>query len=233
MTLLELTAVERRIQLPDGPPLEILRDIHLTVNPGDRISIVGRSGSGKSTLLNILGMVDAPTGGTMTWEGLAVHSMKPRQRDSIRGDSVGFIFQQFNLIEGLSATDNVAMPLIYCGDQRFWQRRDLARNMLGLVGLGHRLEAPVTTLSGGEQQRVAIARALIRSPKLILADEPTGALDIDTGETVMELLDQSASHMGAALVVITHDPNIAEKSAKQYQLDRGVLQALIRDEVGR
>ena len=223
MSLVELERVTRVIPLEDAPPLEILRGVDLVIEPGDRVSIVGRSGSGKSTLLNILGMVDSPTSGVMRWQGEPVDRIRAKRRDRMRGDSVGFIFQQFNLIEGLSATDNVAMPLTYCGDRRFWRRHDLAREMLELVGLGHRLDSQVTTLSGGEQQRVAIARALVRSPKLILADEPTGALDIDTGDAVMRLLDQRATEIGAALVVITHDPAIAAGSKTRYRLDRGIL----------
>ena len=223
MSLIELEGVTRVIPLEDAAPLHILRGVDLRIAAGDRVSIVGRSGSGKSTLLNILGMVDSPSEGVMRWQGEPVDRMRAKRRDRMRGDSVGFIFQQFNLIEGLTATDNVAMPLVYCGDSRFWRRHELAREMLELVGLGHRLDSPVTTLSGGEQQRVAIARALVRSPKLILADEPTGALDIDTGEQVMRLLDDRATEIGAALVVITHDPAIAAGSRTQFLLDRGIL----------
>lgn len=226
MSLISLEDVTRQIPMRDGPALSILRGVTLDVDPGDRVSIVGRSGSGKSTLLNILGLIDAPTTGRMLFDDRPVQLMRARERDRIRGSSVGFVFQQFNLIEGLTATDNVAMPLVYSGERSFWQRRDLARDMLSRVGLGHRLQSPVSTLSGGEQQRVAIARALVRSPRLILADEPTGALDIDTGNAVMRLLDETASDIGAALVVITHDQAVAAKATRRFRLDEGHLSPL-------
>lgn len=226
MSLVELEDVTRTIILKDAPPLHILQGVDLTIDPGARVSIVGRSGSGKSTLLNILGLVDMPSTGSIRFGDGSVRSMSAKQRDRLRGESVGFIFQQFNLIEGLSATDNVAMPLVYCGDRRFWRRRELAREMLDRVGLGHRLDAPVTTLSGGEQQRVAIARALVRSPRLILADEPTGALDIDTGEAIMDLLDSIAEDIDASLVVITHDHAVAARARTRYTLTKGVLTAV-------
>ncbi|HIY66730.1 MAG TPA: ABC transporter ATP-binding protein [Candidatus Agrococcus pullicola] len=223
MSLVELEDVTRTIILRDAPPLHILQGVDLAIESGARVSVVGRSGSGKSTLLNILGLVDTPSTGFMRFDDRPVRLMNAKERDRMRGDNVGFIFQQFNLIEGLSATENVAMPLVYCGDVRFWRRRDLAREMLDRVGLGHRLDAPVTTLSGGEQQRVAIARALVRSPRLILADEPTGALDIDTGEAIMALLDAIAEDIDAALVVITHDQAVASRARTRYALSAGVL----------
>lgn len=231
MSLIRLDEVTRQITLRDAPPLSILRGVSLTVEPADRVSIVGRSGSGKSTLLNILGLIDAPTTGRMLFDDRPVQLMRAKTRDRLRGSSVGFVFQQFNLIDGLSATDNVAMPLMYSGDGKFWQRRELARDMLSRVGLGHRLDSPVSTLSGGEQQRVAIARALVRSPRLILADEPTGALDIHTGEAVMQLLDDTAADIGAALVVITHDRAVATKSKRQFRLDEGRLSPLTEEAV--
>ena len=226
MSLIRLEHVTRQIPMRDGPALSILRGVTIDIDAGDRVSIVGRSGSGKSTLLNILGLIDAPTTGRMFFDDRPVQIMRSRERDRIRGRSVGFVFQQFNLIEGLTATENVAMPLVYSGDSSFWRRRDLAREMLTRVGLGHRLESPVSTLSGGEQQRVAIARALVRSPRLILADEPTGALDIDTGNAVMRLLDETASDIGAALVVITHDQAVAANASRRFRLDEGHLSAV-------
>ncbi|MGO1608996.1 MAG: ABC transporter ATP-binding protein [Agrococcus casei] len=223
MSLVRLEDVTRQIVLRDAPPLQILKGISIEIEAGDRVSIVGRSGSGKSTLLNILGLVDSPSTGRMSFDDRPVQLMSAKDRDRLRGSSVGFIFQQFNLIDGLTATENVAMPLTYSGDSTFWRRHDLAREMLHRVGLGHRLDSPVSTLSGGEQQRVAIARSLVRSPRLILADEPTGALDIDTGESVMRLLDETATEIGAALVVITHDQAVAQRARSRYQLDAGVL----------
>lgn len=144
-------------------------------------------------------------------------------RARLRGSAVGFIFQQFNLLPGRTALDNVMTPLLYAGRRQFWRRERLATAMLERVGLGSRLREFPHNLSGGEQQRVAIARALVRGPRLILADEPTGALDLDTGAVVMDLLDDVAQETGAALVTITHDPAVAARARHHYRLDAGVL----------
>jgi putative ABC transport system ATP-binding protein len=149
--------------------------------------------------------------------------MRSAERDRRRGRDVGFIFQQFNLLPGRTALENVVTPLLYATGRAFWRRTALAGEMLERVGLGDRLDALPSQLSGGEQQRVAIARALVRGPRLILADEPTGALDVDTGATVMALLDQVAESSGAALITITHDVNVAALARRHYRLDAGVL----------
>ncbi|HPT95747.1 MAG TPA: ABC transporter ATP-binding protein [Microbacteriaceae bacterium] len=223
MTLLQLAGVARSVQLPDGDNLDILTGIDLEVSVGDHVSIVGRSGSGKTTLLNILGMLDEPTAGTVSFEGRDVRGLSGRARDLARGRDIGFVFQQFNLLPGRTALEQVVMPLMYADGRMFWRRRELAAEMLERVGLGGRLESKPEKLSGGEQQRVAIARALVRKPRLILADEPTGALDIDTGASVMSLLDQVATESGAALITITHDLHVAARARRHYRLDGGVL----------
>lgn len=223
MTLLSLEGVTRHVTLPDAPPLQILRGIDLEVEAGDRVSIVGRSGSGKSTLLNILGLLDQPTTGRMRFDDEPVLLLSARRRDRLRALAVGFVFQQFHLIEGLTALENVQMPLLYGSGAHFWRRDRLARDMLDRVSLGHRADSQVTTLSGGEQQRVAIARALVRSPRLILADEPTGALDLETGAQIMDLLEAVARDSAAALVTITHDVNVAGRAERMHRLDAGVL----------
>ena len=223
MSLIELTDVTRTVLIPDSAPLTILDGVNLGVDPGERVSIVGRSGSGKSTLLNLLGMLDLPTTGELHFDGESVPAMKSGRRDRVRGANVGFIFQQFNLLDGRTALENVTMPLLYARGPRFWGRERIAADMLDRVGLGHRLTALPGSLSGGEQQRVAIARALVRQPKLILADEPTGALDVETGQSVMTLLDDIVREEDAALVTITHDPAIAARSDRHFRLDRGIL----------
>jgi len=223
VTLLQLAGVARSVQLPDGDNLDILTGIDLEVSVGDHVSIVGRSGSGKTTLLNILGMLDEPTAGTVSFEGRDVRGLSGRARDLARGRDIGFVFQQFNLLPGRTALEQVVMPLMYADGRMFWRRRELAAEMLERVGLGGRLESKPEKLSGGEQQRVAIARALVRKPRLILADEPTGALDIDTGASVMGLLDQVATESGAALITITHDLHVAARARRHYRLDGGVL----------
>ncbi|WP_353112088.1 ABC transporter ATP-binding protein [Microbacterium sp.] len=223
MSLVSLQDVTKSVLLPDDTRLEILRGVTLEVDAGDHVSIVGRSGSGKSTLLNILGMLDAPTTGAVSFEGREVGRMRSGRLDRLRGDNVGFVFQQFNLLPGRTALDNVMMPLSHAAGRTFWSRRSIAADMLERVGLGHRVEQIADRLSGGEQQRVAIARALVRRPVLILADEPTGALDIDTGATVMALLDEVATETSAALVTITHDLHVAARARRHYRLDAGVL----------
>lgn len=228
MSLLRLDGVTRTVELVDAPPLTILSGVDLEVSVGDRVSIVGRSGSGKSTLLNLLGLLDNPTSGTMLFGDRPVQSFSARERDRVRGRDVGFIFQQFNLLQGRTALENVMTPLLYADGTQFWKRSRIAAAMLERVGLGHRMTAMPDKLSGGEQQRVAIARSLVRGPKVILADEPTGALDLETGASVMDLLDEVATDSGAALVTITHDPAIAARAERHLRLDHGVL-TTVRD----
>lgn len=223
MAFVELEGVTRSVELPDGGRLDILKGVDLAVEIGDHVSIVGRSGSGKSTLLNLLGLIDAPTSGRLEFDGVPLERLDSGDRDRRRGRDVGFIFQQFNLLPGRTALENVMTPLLYATGTQFWRRERLASEMLERVGLGARLRSTPDQLSGGEQQRVAIARALVRGPRLILADEPTGALDVETGATVMELLDRAADEAGAALITITHDPNVAALARRHYRLDGGVL----------
>lgn len=223
MSLLALREVTRTVIPQDQPALTILNGVDLHIEPGDHVSIVGRSGSGKSTLLNMLGLLDLPTSGEILFDDRPVRSYSSAQRDRLRGAAIGFVFQQFNLLPGRTALENVTMPLLYASGRTFWRRRSIAADMLALVGLEHRLNSMPDRLSGGEQQRVAIARSLVRGPRLILADEPTGALDLDTGQSVMELIDEVAERTGAAQVIITHDPTIARRARRHFRLDRGVL----------
>ncbi|WP_342000856.1 ABC transporter ATP-binding protein [Microbacterium sp. LWH7-1.2] len=223
MTLVRLEGVAKHVLLPDDSRLDILRGIDLAVAAGDHVAIVGRSGSGKSTLLNLMGMLDRPSEGAVWFRGEPVRKMRRGKLDRLRGRNVGFVFQQFNLLAGRTALENVEMPLGYATGREFWRRRRTATEMLERVGLGHRVESTPEQMSGGEQQRVAIARALVRRPALILADEPTGALDVETGGTVMELLDDIASEADAALVTITHDLHVAARARRHYRLDAGVL----------
>ncbi len=223
MSLLELADITRAVRLPDDRTLHILRGISLSVDAGEHVSIVGRSGTGKSTLLNILGLLDSPTSGEYLLEGAPVARLSGRRRAQRRGADFGFVFQQFNLMAGRTVLENVAAPLMYARGRAFWSRKRVAAQMLERVGLGDRLEDMPDKLSGGEQQRVAIARALVRGPRVILADEPTGALDVETGAEVMSLLDEIASQTGAALVAITHDLAVAARAQRHYRLADGVL----------
>ena len=231
-TLVSLRQVTRAVTLPDGQQLHILRGIDLEVLSGDHTAIVGRSGCGKSTLLNLLGLLDVPTSGGLEFLGQPAERLGSNARARLRGSTVGFVFQQFNLLPGRSALDNVITPLLYAKGKDFWRRRQLAMDMLDRVGLADRANTMPNMLSGGEQQRVAIARALVRRPRLILADEPTGALDVETGQAVMALLDTVATETAAALVTITHDVNVAALARACYRLDAGVLGPLSLAQAG-
>jgi putative ABC transport system ATP-binding protein len=221
--LVSLKGVTRTVRLPDDQELHILRGVDLAVHSGDHTAVIGRSGCGKSTLLNLLGLLDLPTSGGLCFQGMPVQQLSSNVRAKLRGSAVGFVFQQFNLLPGRSALDNVITPLLYARGAAFWRRRELAMDMLDRVGLAGRAQTLPNMLSGGEQQRVAIARALVRRPRLILADEPTGALDVDTGQAVMALLDTVATESGAALITITHDVNVASLARACYRLESGVL----------
>lgn len=227
--LLTLRGITRTFHVPDAPPLEILTGIDLTVEPGEHVAIVGRSGTGKSTLLNILGLIDQPTSGTYKLRGIDTASLNEGRRAHLRGETFGFVFQSFNLIGGLSTTENVSAPLLYDRGAAFWKRSSRARELLGAVGLADKVGMAIGRLSGGEQQRVAIARALARRPRVILADEPTGALDVDTGAQVMNLLEQQCRDTGAALILITHDLAVAGRAHTQYRLDHGTLTPITVD----
>jgi putative ABC transport system ATP-binding protein len=227
MSLLELTGISREVRLPDETVLPILTGVDLHVAPGEHVSIVGRSGSGKSTLLNLLGLLDTPTSGSYLLDGEPTDRLRPRRRSRLRGEVFGFVFQQFNLLPRRTAAQNVAAPLLYARGREHLHRRRTARDMLDRVGLGDRADQVPERLSGGEQQRVAIARALVRSPRVVLADEPTGALDVETGAQVMALLAEATAENGAALVTITHDLSVAALAGRQYRLEGGRLSPLI------
>lgn len=224
--ILQLRDVTRSVRLPNDSILDILTGIDLDVYPREHVGIVGRSGTGKSTLLNILGLLDRPTSGGMWFAGTEVSRISQRRAAAIRGQDVGFVFQQFNLLPGRTALENVEAPLLYGTPREFWQRRRLATEALERLGLGHRLRQLPIALSGGEQQRVAIARAIVRKPRVLLADEPTGALDVDTGRAVMRLLEEITTEGDCSLITITHDPNIAAMASRRFQLKDGRLHLL-------
>ena len=223
MSLVHLRDVTRTVALPDGEDLPILRGVNLDVAAGEHVSIVGRSGTGKSTMLNIIGLLDAPTSGTYELDGVDTTRLGEGRRARMRGEDFGFVFQQFNIFAARTAAENVEVPLLYASGMQLLCRRSIALDMLERVGLADRADSHPGEMSGGEQQRIAIARALVRRPRVILADEPTGALDPDTGRAVMTLLEEVARESDSALIVITHDMAVAARASRAYELYDGVL----------
>jgi putative ABC transport system ATP-binding protein len=193
-----------------------LRDVDLDIDRGEMVAIVGPSGSGKSTMLNVMGTLDRPTSGEVVIDGFDVAGLSDRELSALRARRIGFVFQQFHLAPGVPALDNVADGLLYAGAS-LRQRRERAAQALERVGLGHRLAHRPHELSGGEQQRTAIARAVVREPSLLLADEPTGALDSHSGESLMRLLTE-LHEAGTTIVVITHEPVVAAYLPRQVSL---------------
>ncbi|MDH3320586.1 MAG: ABC transporter ATP-binding protein [Betaproteobacteria bacterium] len=198
--------------------LVILREIELAVMPGEVVAVVGASGSGKSTLLAILAGLDTPTAGTVQLAGEDLFALDEDARAELRGRKVGFVFQSFQLLPSLTALENVMLPLELAGRE---DAEDAAREILARVGLGERLQHYPKHLSGGEQQRVALARAFVVRPKLLLADEPTGSLDAESGEAVIELLFQLNRESGTTLVMVTHDEHLAQRCTRIVRLVAG------------
>ena len=199
----------------------VLKDVSLTVEEGEYVAIMGPSGSGKTTLMNIIGCLDRPTSGTYELAGENVLKLKDRELSDLRLKSIGFVFQSFQLMPRESAVENVALPLSYAGVRKK-ERRSRATKALERVGLGDRVNFRPTQLSGGQKQRVAIARAMVNHPKILLADEPTGALDSKSGEQIMELFD-SLNEEGVTSVMITHDPKIAAKATRIVRIIDGEI----------
>ncbi len=220
---LEAVEVTRTYQL-DGVSVEALRGVSLRVEPGDFVAVVGPSGSGKSTLMHLLGGLDRPTTGIMRVGGRDVAGLSADEMAGVRNATIGFVFQGFQLLPRTSALDNVALPLVYRG-LRGAERRRRAAEVLNAVGMGHRLGHRPNQLSGGEQQRVAIARALVTDPQVLLADEPTGNLDTRRGLEVMELLERLNAERSVAIVVVTHDPEVAARARRQVHVRDGLLVA--------
>jgi putative ABC transport system ATP-binding protein len=202
--------------------LAILREIDLEVTQGEAVAVVGASGSGKSTLLAILAGLDTPTSGRIQLDGQELFALDEDLRAELRGRSVGFVFQSFQLLPALTALENVMLPLELSNDEK---AEELARQMLERVGLGERLQHYPKHLSGGEQQRVALARAFVVRPKLLLADEPTGSLDADAGAEIIRLLFEMNREYGTTLVLVTHDETLAARCGRIVRLAAGRIVA--------
>jgi len=201
--------------------VRVLKDISLSVEKGEYLAVMGPSGSGKSTLMNIIGCLDRADSGTYLLEGEDISSMSENQLAGIRSRKIGFVFQTFQLLPGETAVNNVALPLIYAGVGR-QERTERAEEALRRVGLGDRLDFIPSKLSGGQKQRVAIARAMINSPSILLADEPTGALDQASGAQVMEIFSELNAD-GATIIMITHDAGVASHAGRTVRIVDGML----------
>ena len=205
----------------DKTEVPVLKDVCLTVEEGEYVSIMGPSGSGKSTLMNIIGCLDVPSGGTYLLDGESVSEKSDKELSKLRNSTIGFVFQNFNLLPRETALENVALPLLYGGVGRR-ERTQRAKEELEKVGLGDRLTFFPTQLSGGQKQRVAIARAMVGKPKLLLADEPTGALDTASGKQIMELF-RELNKEGVTIVMITHEAEIAAYADRILYIRDGEL----------
>ena len=218
--LLELKHIFKTYQNGDED-VPILKDVSLSIEKGEYLAIMGPSGSGKSTLMNIIGCLDKPTSGEFTLDGKDMLARTDNELSEIRAHKIGFVFQSFQLLKGETAIQNVMLPLSFAGVKRNL-RRDIAHKALERVGLAERVNFLPTQLSGGQKQRVAIARALVNNPDIILADEPTGALDQKSGKSVMELFEQ-LNREGVTIILITHDENVGKRANRLLHIVDGEI----------
>ena len=220
--LIRMRGIVKRFYVGQPNELEILHGIDLDVNEGEFVSIVGASGSGKSTLMNMIGVLDRPTEGTYWLDGTDVEDAADDELSQIRNRKIGFVFQNFNLISRTNALRNVELPMMYAGLPQK-KRTQRAEELLDLVGMGDRMLHQPNELSGGQKQRVAIARAMANDPAIILADEPTGALDSKTGRMVMDLFHQLNREQGKTIVLITHNQELAAETGRILTMRDGIL----------
>lgn len=220
-TLYKLSGVAKKYR-QSGKEVNALRGVDLTIAAGEHISVQGPTGGGKSTLLQMLGALDVPTSGTIEFKGESLSAMSSAALTRLRGSMIGFVFQNYNLIPTMTAQENVEVALAATGVAAT-DRRERAVEMLSKVGLGDRLNHLPAELSGGQQQRVAIARALVKYPAVLLADEPTGNLDEETRDEIMELLEAQAAENDVTLIVVTHDSKVAARAKRHLNIKDGVV----------
>ncbi len=225
--LIEAHDLKKDYPLGEGESVPVLHGLNFTIQAGDFIAIMGPSGSGKSTLMNILGCLDVPSSGHYLLNGIDTAGMNPDELADLRNRLIGFVFQGFNLLPRKTILDNVALPLVYAGVKRS-ARDEIARKILQRVGLGDRTRHRPTQLSGGQQQRVAIARALANSPKLILADEPTGNLDTQTSEDILALFEE-LNRQGLTIVLVTHEADVARHAQRIMSIVDGRIAGIIKN----
>lgn len=228
--MIQLTQIVKSYQI-GKEMVDILKKIDLTIEQGESIAIMGPSGSGKSTLMNIIGCLDRPTSGTYKLDGQDISNYQEVDLARVRNHSIGFVFQQFHLLPRLTALKNVELPMIYSGIPKK-ERVERAEKALIKVGLEDRMGQLPNALSGGQKQRVAIARAIVNEPKLILADEPTGALDTKTSTTIMELFGQ-LNEEGATVITVTHEPEVAEYAQRTILVRDGIIVSSAHEVRGR
>ncbi|MEI7554712.1 MAG: ABC transporter ATP-binding protein [Chloroflexota bacterium] len=221
-TIVECRNITKTVRLSRDQNLTILHEANFQVKQGEMVAIVGASGSGKTTMLGIIGGLDVPTSGEVLIAGQNISKLKEKQLARVRNRTIGFVFQFFNLVPTLSALENVMLPVQFDKKAQF-KPEERARELLGLVGLSNRLNNKPTQLSGGEQQRVAIARALANQPALLLGDEPTGNLDSQRGQEILDLLSDLRARLGLTVCIVTHDPNIAARCDRQVNMKDGML----------
>lgn len=221
-TVIDMKGIRKSFYIGTPNELEVLKGIDIKVYEGEFVAIVGASGSGKSTLMNIIGSLDRPTEGSYTLDDVDITAAKDNQLSAIRNQKIGFVFQTYNLIAKTNALKNVEMPMLY-GGVPGKQRVERAKELLKIVGMGDRMKHLPEELSGGQKQRVAIARAMANNPAIILADEPTGALDSETGRMVMDLFHKLHKEQGKTIILITHSPELAEETERIITIKDGLI----------
>ena len=224
-TIFELKNISKEYRTK-AETINVLKNINLKLNQGDFVSIQGKSGSGKTTLLNIIGLLDTPTSGEIKFDNINIKKKKKKIKNIIRNKKIGFVFQFHYLLNEFTALENVMIPALIDTKLNKIQLRSKAKELLELVELGHRIDHKPLELSGGEKQRVAIARALINDPNIILADEPTGNLDLETSETISELFKKINEEKQQTIVIVTHSSELAELTQDKYKIEKGNLKKI-------